>query len=470
MLKAQNDEKRDVLLISHANPEDNEFTQWLALQLAREGYNIWCDLTKLLGGEVFWDDIEEVLRRSAAKVLFVLSRTSNNRDGALREIHLAQALARREKLTDFIIPLHIDDLSYGDITIELTRVNAMSFEKSWAAGLATLLEKLEQDGVPKNPRFTPSAVNEWWRTKFSAETGIRHEPETYLSNWFAVSLPEHAYYHTLARRTIGKIEVTAALPYPAVQDGISLISFAKAADLAGSLDADLYITDDSKPLNTARLLETTDFGKHAFRLLRLAWERMLAQRRLPIYELANQVKSFYFPKDLLPNDKAFFTGIDGQRTYRAMVGYSSRTNPKTGVTKKRYWHFGLEARPMVHPTPAFVMKPHVAFTSDGSTLWTSKKMLQSARRSQCKGWWNNKWRDQILAAMAYLADEDGVIRLSVGENTSLDLCKTPITFTSPVAYTDPQILREEELEQLPEDYGREDDEDDAYADDGEDEQ
>ena len=28
---------RDTLLLSHANPEDNEFTLWLALQLANEG-------------------------------------------------------------------------------------------------------------------------------------------------------------------------------------------------------------------------------------------------------------------------------------------------------------------------------------------------------------------------------------------------------------------------------------------------
>ena len=45
-------EARDTLLLSHANPEDNEFTLWLALQLANGGYRVWCDLTKLLGGEV----------------------------------------------------------------------------------------------------------------------------------------------------------------------------------------------------------------------------------------------------------------------------------------------------------------------------------------------------------------------------------------------------------------------------------
>lgn len=460
---------RDVLLLSHANPDDNEFTLWLALQLAKEGYRVWCDLTKLLGGEVFWDDIEDVIRQSAAKVLFVLSRTSNARDGALRELHLAQGLAKREKLRDFVIPLHIDDLPHNEVTIELTRVNSIPFDKSWAAGLATLLKKLEEDAIPKSPSFNPTAVNQWWRTKFSAEEGVRREPEEYLSNWFEVTLPEHVYFHTISRKTIGKIEVTGALPYPAVQDGISLITFATASDFDDQLGPDLYIAEESSPFAVQKLLDETDFGKHLFRLLRLAWEFTLAERKLPIYELANQVKSFYFPKDLLPSDKAYYIGVDGNRTYRAMVGYSTRTNPTTGISKKRYWHFGLEARPMVHPTLAYVIKPHVGFTSDGATLWESKKMLASARRSQCKGWWNDKWRDMILAAMTHLADDDGIIRLKLGSDACLALSNRPISFNSPVAYTDPQILREAEIEERAEDYGRDDDEGaEAYGDEQED--
>ena len=31
---------RDTLLLSHANPEDNEFTLWLALQLASNGFRV----------------------------------------------------------------------------------------------------------------------------------------------------------------------------------------------------------------------------------------------------------------------------------------------------------------------------------------------------------------------------------------------------------------------------------------------
>src|ERR1022692_3173082 len=88
-------EPRDTLLLSHANPEDNEFTLWLALQLANHGYKVWSDLTKLLGGEVFWDKIEDVIRNGAAKVLYVLSRTSNTKDGRFASCILRKASRRR---------------------------------------------------------------------------------------------------------------------------------------------------------------------------------------------------------------------------------------------------------------------------------------------------------------------------------------------------------------------------------------
>src|SRR5262249_10092442 len=60
---------RNIVFISHANPEDNVFVTWLAGQLSLAGYSVWSDVTKLVGGELFWDDIEETIRLRAAKVI-----------------------------------------------------------------------------------------------------------------------------------------------------------------------------------------------------------------------------------------------------------------------------------------------------------------------------------------------------------------------------------------------------------------
>lgn len=103
---------RNLVFISHANPEDNEFTRWLGLQLTKHGYAVWSDVTKLIGGESFWGDIEDAIRTRTTKFLFVLSRASNGKPGALDELHLAKTVAKTignsEGVKDFVVPLRHD--------------------------------------------------------------------------------------------------------------------------------------------------------------------------------------------------------------------------------------------------------------------------------------------------------------------------------------------------------------------------
>ncbi|MCL4705008.1 TIR domain-containing protein [bacterium] len=68
---------RNIVFLSRADPEDSEFTFWLALQFAREGYPVWFDLTKLLGGEDFSRDIEKTIRERAQKFLYVCNQRVN---------------------------------------------------------------------------------------------------------------------------------------------------------------------------------------------------------------------------------------------------------------------------------------------------------------------------------------------------------------------------------------------------------
>ena len=110
---------RTVVFVGHANPEDNTFAQWLSLRLASLGYQVWSDVTKLLGGEDFWRDIELVIRNGAVKYLYVLSRSSNQKLGTLRELQVSNATAKREHLRDFVIPLRIDDIPHDEINIEI---------------------------------------------------------------------------------------------------------------------------------------------------------------------------------------------------------------------------------------------------------------------------------------------------------------------------------------------------------------
>src|SRR5205085_5543504 len=102
-----------------------------------------------------WRDVDNFLRERTCKFLVVLSRMSNEDDGVLNQLQVASHVSKANNLHDFIIPLRIDDLSPDEYNIQLSRIQPISFDDSWASGLNTLLAKLERDGVRKSDSFTP---------------------------------------------------------------------------------------------------------------------------------------------------------------------------------------------------------------------------------------------------------------------------------------------------------------------------
>ena len=100
--------RRRLIFLSHANPEDNAFARWLAAQLAIAGYEVWCDLTELLGGEKFWDDIPEAIDGYTFRFLFASTLESNRKAGTLRELAMALKTEEAHEIKEFIIPLKVD--------------------------------------------------------------------------------------------------------------------------------------------------------------------------------------------------------------------------------------------------------------------------------------------------------------------------------------------------------------------------
>jgi len=63
---------------------------------------------------------EAVIRQRTAKLIFLLSRVSNKRDGCIRELRIANAVKNAERSRDFIIPVRVDDIPHAAMNIELT--------------------------------------------------------------------------------------------------------------------------------------------------------------------------------------------------------------------------------------------------------------------------------------------------------------------------------------------------------------
>lgn len=430
-------DKRDVLFISHANPEDNNFALWLTLRLAAEGYAVWCDLTELLGGEDFWKEIENVLRDRAVKFLFVTSHSSTKKDGVLQELAEAKEVAKEWKLQDFVIPLHIDNCKTN---IEIKRLNYIPFENSWSKGLAQLLKKLEKEGIPKSDSFGPSSVSAWWKEHYSSESGLVDEAEALFSNWFPISgIPEKIFVHVFQPGYSRALLLSnSKTEIPTREHANGIITFASSTDFPNS--ESIFWKSQSYTVGDLLLdkykdtfIDSKTFNLTLVDLIRQAWETRLTGGSLDLFEIASGDQCGYFTKDLIENDWARFD-IAGFKGRRQVVGY--RTMKTKDASRKRFWHFGVSGRVYLRRKHYLAINPHVVFSNDGKTIWDSADRMHKAKMNQCSDWWNHHWRDRILATMAFLSD-NGSITLNLASDQTCEINLEPICFTSPVLFHDP---------------------------------
>ncbi|MBX3323932.1 MAG: toll/interleukin-1 receptor domain-containing protein [Phycisphaeraceae bacterium] len=441
--------------MSHANPEDNAFATWLTLRLTREGYRVWCDVVKLRGGDDFWKNIEAAIRLRTRRFIFVTSRISNQKPGALKELAVAEGVARALGEDRFIVPIKIDDLPYNEHNIQINRLNALDFANGWATGLAELLKALRDDSIPTPETAGASCVASWWNTNRLNHEIVEHKPETLWTNWFPLRKPP-------SRMWVWRIPEDAKLPqsfrYPTHRVRHFLLSFADGEALLGHPGSPTGMKGKSFPFSL-RSYPPPWAGvyqhevKTAFKkIMWQTWESLALARGLPLYELSSRRRSLWFPGRALNGDMVAFNGVDGRRSRRALAGYKTTKQP-TGEIRKRYWHFGLEAIPILYPTPALSMKTHVVFTRDGETPLGDPKGQHRARRSQCKAWWNDKWRDMTLAAVTWLANGEDEIALPVSPTCSIMMSVRPICGRSPVSYQDISVRESpDEATQTAEDF------------------
>lgn len=163
----------------------------------------------------------------------------------------------------------------------------------------------------------------------------------------------------------------------------------------------------------------------------------MAGTGLAMYPLSNKAQCFFFTKGEHSNLDVHFAGVDGKQTYRSVVGYATQADGT-----RRYWHFGIQGRPSFAPSFAYLLSAHVIFTSDGATPWPSHKKMHSARRRQCKTWFNPEWRDRLLATIHWLSQGNPTLRLPAAKGASIEVSLVPEEFESEVSYADPPTRKQ----------------------------
>jgi TIR domain len=465
---------RRIIFISHATPQENDFATWLGSRLIVAGYETWVDQTRLLGAEIFWHDIDEAIRVHAAKVIVALSRSAVTKEGVLDEIAIAATTARKMGDPQFIVPVRVDDLPFDEVPPVLVRKNIIDFSAGWAYGFARVLKVLERDQMPKSASDAESLVQGFLRFHLRKADNAVEAPETLLSNWVTIrALPATVNFYDPNRGPDGPSDLLDAIRTPRQQFFRYIASFAERDDLQADLPPSIALDAAYRvPLNALIAGDPPDgpgIGAPAARnmvtnLLRQAWDFEMLRRGLRVHAMAHG-SIWFVPAGLLDDDKAWFVDADGRRRWRKLVGRSERR----GV----WWHLGVSARPQLGPPRRMILRPHVVFSADGATPLESATRMQRLRKSFCRSWWNDKWRDLTLAFLGWLADEKPSFAISAGGAALIELSgqtmafEAPITLSAPLEgapETDEAEIEGAEVEE-PEDFDADDEKDAPEEDD-----
>jgi hypothetical protein len=171
-------------------------------------------------------------------------------------------------------------------------------------------------------------------------------------------------------------------------------------------------------------------------LFRQHFNKVAVARGLKSVEFANKEVGWFFPDDTLPGNKVELKLADGRKIRRAM----------SGKFKKLRWHVCLIAKPRVWPELVYRIHVNLVLSEDGKTPIPGEK-THVRRRRLTRSWWNNIWRDRLLAAMHFLADGEGAIAMTAGDIT-FEVATWPLVANVPVSYdaTDPPLPSEEDDE------------------------
>lgn len=212
---------KDIIFISHATPEDNEFAIWLASRLENAGYNVWIDKNELIGGEEFWDEIQNILTNKAVKCLSIISNSSVNKKGVKDEISFALDVERKNNLSEFILPIKIEE--NVTVPINLGRKNYIDdFKTDWGTGLERVLFFLEKNNVPRN---NTSILGDLELALRKDVVKLENGNETIMSNQFQITLPEFIFLYDKNATTKELPKTNEYYDYPVREFAGKLLSF-----------------------------------------------------------------------------------------------------------------------------------------------------------------------------------------------------------------------------------------------------
>jgi hypothetical protein len=411
------------------------------------GYHVFADILRLKGGDDWERILEDAIRNKAKRFLLVGTPGGVQKQGVRNEIAIAIETARRIKEDGFIVPLRL--ASYPP-PLQIAHAQYIDFEKGGARGLAELLSLLEDAAVPKG---TTDDAKTWQSLQLKNARTVGRGPETLISNWLSIkALPSFiAFYDFRGGVAIGAAQsAIKSCPIAIAAHNRGFISFAPLHQLQDHFGPQL-------PLQIVDTCDTNTFldsGWHFQRLApkdcrpkftdisRRALDGYFESKGLKPFEYADGRNAWWATARHATMDQYAFAWAD-VKGRRQLVGRSDR--------RGFHWHYGVSCRARSGPVRHVRVSGRVIFTSNGLDLIGDARRLHRMRRTFCRGWRNDKWRDLLLAFWHWLADGKDFVDIDLGEDAYMRLALPPIIFTAPFgvsSLSDAAVSDEEDEDEL----------------------
>ncbi len=437
---------RDVVFISKATPEDDEFVLWLAPKLEAAGYKVFADILSLMGGDRWRKEVTTALQDKSIKMLLCCNDIALAKDGVQEEIGIALDLSKELDDKRFIIPLRLKKFKKIFGIGELQYIN---FVGSWANGLHSLLDELNKDEVPKiadNISINPNW--ELYKQRFSIN--VKREEESLTTNWIKIiTLPnEISYYEPNGSIDLDALKKACSIiDYPIEMHLNGFFTFMAAGEINAKLSSlgkftkkNSYSIQDFinqgvkeqsiKPREASNLISS---------IFRQSWNSMCRNKGLSEYAYSKQI-GFHANKDIIVIGKKIPWGSKDSR----------RSSMLRNKSKGKIWEYGVTAIPSFWPFPHFKFKSRVLFSEmmngEAGSIINDAQKQHKLRRSICSGWRNKAWHGRLMAYLKILCAEDEKILLPLSPKLNLELSGSPLIVNSPVSTKLPDILNEDEDE------------------------
>jgi hypothetical protein len=408
---------RDHLFISYAT-EDAMFAEWLALRLTSEGYKVWCDQIKLLGGESYPRDIDAAIKTGTFRLLAVLSRSSISKPNPLKERTLALNLSR-ERDEEFLIPLNLDGVRPAEMDWMVSDITFVPFYRGWAGGLAQLLKLLHKIDAPKSLSDGRSLVAKY----VDHQSSPAERQERLWSNVLAFKdVPETLI--RVAGKSVASRRELEDWPH-----------YRENSHVCWMFETPPEMPDDTQ----VRELEWADarapssglpLRNVAVNLLKQYLEIHCLTKGLRCWEDGKRRRHLYFASSEDQSSRLPFVRYDGTKSWVRSHGW--RTFKTVHGLERVQYH--LEPNFLVlltsPPSPAVLVRLRVFLTDDdGNPLPVGTALRR--RKAICKTWWNYEWYARCLAIVQWLTGGNDV-DLALTEGCRIRLGGTPVSRPVPV--------------------------------------